>query len=201
MDLCLIASLASTLSTCGQSSCSCSLGLGIVIFVHELGHFLVAKACGVKCEKFYVGFDAPLGIGPIRLPSALFKTSMGRNGIRYRHHPAGWLRQNAGAGRQSSQCRQGGGTYSRRQDRTTTARTRSPQLSGQVRAPTDGHHFGRGHHECHLSRSSSPRWPIAWESRLLRRKSVIRVAGSPSWEAGCSPVIASSKLDAERSTR
>ena len=32
-------------------------GLGFVIFVHELGHFLVAKACGVKCEKFYVGFD------------------------------------------------------------------------------------------------------------------------------------------------
>ena len=24
-------------------------GLGFVIFVHELGHFLVAKACGVKC--------------------------------------------------------------------------------------------------------------------------------------------------------
>ena len=34
------------------------LGLGAVIFVHELGHFLVAKACGVKCDKFYVGFDA-----------------------------------------------------------------------------------------------------------------------------------------------
>ena len=34
------------------------LGLGLVIFVHELGHFLVAKACGVKCEKFYLGFDA-----------------------------------------------------------------------------------------------------------------------------------------------
>jgi regulator of sigma E protease len=31
--------------------------LGVVIFVHELGHFLVAKACGVKCEKFYLGFD------------------------------------------------------------------------------------------------------------------------------------------------
>ena len=28
-----------------------------MIFVHELGHFLVAKACGVKCEKFYIGFD------------------------------------------------------------------------------------------------------------------------------------------------
>ncbi len=34
-----------------------SIGLGAVIFVHELGHFLVARACGVKCEKFMVGFD------------------------------------------------------------------------------------------------------------------------------------------------
>ena len=31
--------------------------LGAVIFVHELGHFAVAKWCGVKCEKFYLGFD------------------------------------------------------------------------------------------------------------------------------------------------
>ncbi|MEX2111961.1 MAG: site-2 protease family protein [Pirellulales bacterium] len=34
-----------------------AFGLGMVIFVHEMGHFLVAKACGVKCEKFYLGFD------------------------------------------------------------------------------------------------------------------------------------------------
>ena len=34
-----------------------AIGLGMVIFVHELGHFAVAKACGVKCEKFYLGFD------------------------------------------------------------------------------------------------------------------------------------------------
>lgn len=40
-------------------------GLGFVIFVHELGHFLVAKACGVKCEKFYLGFD----IGGLKLAS------------------------------------------------------------------------------------------------------------------------------------
>ena len=33
------------------------LGLCTVIFVHELGHFAVAKACGVKCEKFYLFFD------------------------------------------------------------------------------------------------------------------------------------------------
>ena len=44
-----------------------AMGLGFVIFVHELGHFLVAKLCGVKCEKFYVGFDIPLRIGPLEL--------------------------------------------------------------------------------------------------------------------------------------
>jgi regulator of sigma E protease len=47
------------------------LGLGFVIFVHELGHFLAAKAFGVQCDKFYVGFDVPIKIGPIRLPSKL----------------------------------------------------------------------------------------------------------------------------------
>ena len=34
-----------------------ALGLGAVIFVHELGHFAVAKMCGVKCDKFFIGFD------------------------------------------------------------------------------------------------------------------------------------------------
>ena len=57
------------------------IGLGFVIFVHELGHFLVAKMCGVKCEKFYVGFDPPLKFGwgkaSIRLPSALWKKQWG----------------------------------------------------------------------------------------------------------------------------
>jgi regulator of sigma E protease len=48
-----------------------ALGLGFVIFVHELGHFLAAKTFGVKCEKFYIGFDVPIKIGPIRLPSKL----------------------------------------------------------------------------------------------------------------------------------
>ncbi len=39
------------------------VGLGMLIFVHELGHFLVAKLCGVKVEKFYLGFD----IGGLKL--------------------------------------------------------------------------------------------------------------------------------------
>jgi len=55
-------------------------GLTFVIFVHELGHFLVAKACGVKCEKFYVGFDFfEFGI-PFtkwKLPRALAKVQWG----------------------------------------------------------------------------------------------------------------------------
>lgn len=39
------------------------VALGMVIFVHELGHFVVAKLAGVKCEKFYLGFD----IGGLKL--------------------------------------------------------------------------------------------------------------------------------------
>lgn len=34
-----------------------AVALGAVVFVHELGHFLAAKACGVKVDKFMVGFD------------------------------------------------------------------------------------------------------------------------------------------------
>lgn len=33
-----------------------AVGLGMVIFVHELGHFLVAKWCGVYVERFSIGF-------------------------------------------------------------------------------------------------------------------------------------------------
>jgi regulator of sigma E protease len=41
--------------------------LSILIFVHELGHFLVAKACGVRVLKFSLGFGPPIGIGRFRL--------------------------------------------------------------------------------------------------------------------------------------
>jgi len=41
--------------------------LGILIFVHELGHFLVAKACGVRVLKFSLGFGSPIGFGRYRL--------------------------------------------------------------------------------------------------------------------------------------
>lgn len=54
-----------------------ALGLGFVIFVHELGHFLAAKTFGVRCDKFYVGFDVPISIGPIHLPRTLGKFQWG----------------------------------------------------------------------------------------------------------------------------
>lgn len=54
------------------------LGIGLIIFVHELGHFLAAKACGVKCEKFYIGFDAfDLNLGVFTIPRRLFYFNWG----------------------------------------------------------------------------------------------------------------------------
>ena len=37
-----------------------AIGLGLVIFVHELGHFAVAKWCGVYVERFSIGFGPML---------------------------------------------------------------------------------------------------------------------------------------------
>jgi regulator of sigma E protease len=54
------------------------IGLGAVIFVHELGHFLMAKACGVKCDKFYVGFDVPIRLfGQTIIPGKLVSWKWG----------------------------------------------------------------------------------------------------------------------------
>ncbi len=47
------------------------LALGLMITIHELGHFLVARAFGVGIEKFSIGFGAPI---------AQFE----RSGIKYR---------------------------------------------------------------------------------------------------------------------
>jgi regulator of sigma E protease len=43
--------------------------LGLLIFVHELGHYLVAKWCGVKVLRFSIGFGKPFvkfAVGPDR---------------------------------------------------------------------------------------------------------------------------------------
>ena len=37
-----------------------ALALGLLILVHELGHYLVARWCGVKVLRFSIGFGKPL---------------------------------------------------------------------------------------------------------------------------------------------
>ena len=34
--------------------------LGILVFIHELGHYLAARWCGVHVEAFSIGFGRPL---------------------------------------------------------------------------------------------------------------------------------------------
>jgi len=36
------------------------IGISILIFLHELGHFVAAKRCGVKVEAFALGFGPPI---------------------------------------------------------------------------------------------------------------------------------------------
>ena len=45
------------------------VALGVLIVVHEYGHYLVARACKVKVLRFSVGFGRPLAtwrLGPDR---------------------------------------------------------------------------------------------------------------------------------------
>ena len=34
------------------------IGINALIIVHEFGHFIAARLCGVRCEKFFIWFDA-----------------------------------------------------------------------------------------------------------------------------------------------
>jgi regulator of sigma E protease len=36
------------------------IALSVVVFVHEFGHFFVARRCGVRCESFSIGFGPEL---------------------------------------------------------------------------------------------------------------------------------------------
>ena len=37
------------------------LGFGVLIFIHELGHFMAARWAGIRCESFAVGMGPVLG--------------------------------------------------------------------------------------------------------------------------------------------
>ena len=34
--------------------------LSLLMIVHELGHLLVARRCGIKVERFQIGFGKPI---------------------------------------------------------------------------------------------------------------------------------------------
>ncbi len=50
-----------------QATFAFVLLLGVLITIHEFGHFAVAKLCGVKVLKFSIGFGTPIGFGKYRL--------------------------------------------------------------------------------------------------------------------------------------
>src|SRR4051812_12598057 len=52
------------------------LSLSILVVLHELGHFLAARAFGTRVEKFYLFFDFLFPI-PTLLNFALFKKKIG----------------------------------------------------------------------------------------------------------------------------
>jgi regulator of sigma E protease len=49
------------------------LGLGLVIFIHELGHFLAAKLCDVHVETFSIGFGKAIPGCQFRRGETLYK--------------------------------------------------------------------------------------------------------------------------------
>ena len=48
------------------------LVLGVVVTVHELGHFLAAKAFGTKIDRFSIGFGAAIASWQTFAPSFMF---------------------------------------------------------------------------------------------------------------------------------
>ena len=142
-----------------------AIGLGFVIFVHELGHFAVAKMCGVKVDKFFIGFD----IGGLKLCSFRWGETLYGIGIL----PLGGYVKMLGQEDNPAQLRKemeraklrrparssgsatetaSGAEHCRQSARETAsiggeAAFRSAQLPGEERSPADGHHFGGRDHE------------------------------------------------------
>ncbi|MCH2142166.1 MAG: site-2 protease family protein [Phycisphaerales bacterium] len=68
------------------------LGFGLLIFVHELGHFLAAKWAGIRVESFAIGFGPPViswrgGIGLIwGSTDPVIRRRAGRSAMQMRDH-------------------------------------------------------------------------------------------------------------------
>ena len=147
--------------------------LGIVIFVHELGHFVMAKLRGVRVVRFSLGF------GP-----AMWKRQRGETEYRVALVPAGRLRPD-GRGR------------SERGRQHADGRARGVPVAPLVRA--DPHRAGRpggepGHRVPRdgLGRagraSATPTTPTSWGRRPTRagptRRGCARATASSRWAGG-----------------
>ena len=64
------------------------IALGVLVFVHELGHFMVAKWAGIRVERFSLGY-----------PPKMIGFTRGRNRVLYLLDPLWWLRQGSWHGR------------------------------------------------------------------------------------------------------
>ena len=78
------------------------VGLGLLVFVHELGHFVASLALRMRPRKFYIGF-----------PPAVAQAHAQRHRVRHRDDPARGLREDprhapARAGRRRSGLRPSG---------------------------------------------------------------------------------------------
>ncbi len=96
------------------------LGLALLIFVHELGHFLAAKAFHMRVERFYIGF-----------PPAVVKRTLRGDRVRHRRDPARRLLQDLGHDPRGEAAR----------------RRRAPGLLEQARVAAQHHHRRRSLHE------------------------------------------------------
>ena len=130
-----------------------ALGIGLVIFVHELGHFVAAKTFGVKCEKFYVGFDVPIRLGPIKFPRTLGKFRYGETEYGIGIVPLGgyvkMLGQDDDPRKQEEEAKRI--EVENEGDESETQAT--PKLPGQACLATDDHHQRWRGHECDHWRS------------------------------------------------
>ena len=48
------------------------LALGFLIFIHELGHFFAAKRCGIRVEKFSIGFGPDSSVFAGEKPNTVY---------------------------------------------------------------------------------------------------------------------------------
>ena len=164
MDWCLIA-VGWTDPSMWIAALEVAIGLGFVIFVHELGHFAVAKMCGVKVDKFFIGFDIGglklcsfrwgetlYGIGILPLGGYVKMLGQEDNPAQLRKEMERARRQETGERFEPRRLKPPAAPrHGEPSDNGVSvggkAAFRSAKLPGEERSPADGHHLGGRDHE------------------------------------------------------